>query len=251
MRRLIFNADDYGLTPGVSAGILAARAGVVRATTVLANLAPPAALHALADSGLSIGCHLNLSLGRPLSPGYPAELLDPAGNFVKALALDPATWEPPARRDTALAEWEAQLWRLEQAGLRLDHLDSHHHAHLLDPLFRTALGLARRWRLALRCDSTHLEAARIAGVPATDSFIASFFGREAITREALLAALSRAEGETVEVMCHPGQADPALSAISSYVDERETELKLLGNPALAHELESAGWRLCGFNDGLG
>lgn len=251
MRRLIFNADDYGLSPGVSAGILAARHGAVRATTVLANLAPPAELHALSDSGLSCGCHLNLSLGQPLSPGYPTELLDPAGNFVKELALNPATWEPPARRDAALAEWEAQLWQLEQAGLRLDHLDSHHHVHLLEPLFRTALGLGRRWRLALRCDSAHRGEARAAAVPVADEFLTCFFGREAVTREALLAALKQAEGETVEVMCHPGWIDPALRAISSYVEERELELELLGSPELSRELEAAGWRLCGFSEALG
>ena len=39
-RRLIVNADDFGLTPGVSAGILSAhRHGIVTSTTLLATAA--------------------------------------------------------------------------------------------------------------------------------------------------------------------------------------------------------------------
>ena len=44
-RRLIVNADDFGLTAGVSGGILRAhREGVVTSTTVLASLPPQVTL---------------------------------------------------------------------------------------------------------------------------------------------------------------------------------------------------------------
>ena len=52
-RRVIFNADDYGLSPGVSAGILAAVEGVVRSTTVMANLVSHLEADFLRRSGLS------------------------------------------------------------------------------------------------------------------------------------------------------------------------------------------------------
>ena len=44
MRVLIVNADDFGLSPGVSAGILGAhRHGIVTSTTALVNRAIPPA----------------------------------------------------------------------------------------------------------------------------------------------------------------------------------------------------------------
>src|SRR5207244_10737724 len=71
MRRLIVNADDFGLTPQVSAGILTAhRHGIVSSTTALVTVAiDDDSVGALRDSGLGVGLHVNLTLGRPLSRG--------------------------------------------------------------------------------------------------------------------------------------------------------------------------------------
>ena len=82
-RRLIVNADDFGLTPGVSEGILAAhRHGIVTSTTVLVNSSiPPHHVARARDSGLGIGLHANLTLGRPLTSG--AALVDESGRFVR------------------------------------------------------------------------------------------------------------------------------------------------------------------------
>src|SRR6267142_778485 len=82
-RRLIVNADDFGLAPGVSAGILAAyRHGIVSSTTLLATGAIGAeSVRALRDSGLGVGLHVNLTLGRPLSGGR--SLVDTDGRFVR------------------------------------------------------------------------------------------------------------------------------------------------------------------------
>ena len=70
-RRLIVNADDFGVTEGVSRGILRAhREGLVTSTTVLASLPPQPELDAVArdSAGLGLGLHFNLTLGRPVSP---------------------------------------------------------------------------------------------------------------------------------------------------------------------------------------
>ena len=71
MRTLIVNADDFGLTRGVSAGILAAhRHGIVTSTTVLVTADPDRAqLAAARDAGLGLGLHVNFTLGRPLTRG--------------------------------------------------------------------------------------------------------------------------------------------------------------------------------------
>src|SRR5256885_13268680 len=72
-RCLIVNADDFGLSPGVTDGILEAHAaGVVSSVSVLVNA--PGWEHAVAalraaGSTLGAGLHLNLTTGEPVSGG--------------------------------------------------------------------------------------------------------------------------------------------------------------------------------------
>ncbi|MGH7310933.1 MAG: ChbG/HpnK family deacetylase, partial [Candidatus Rokuibacteriota bacterium] len=83
MRRLIVNADDFGMTPGVSAGILRAhRHGIVTSTTMLVTAdVDRDQLAAALDSGLGLGIHLNLTLGKPLTGA--SSLVDVDGRFVR------------------------------------------------------------------------------------------------------------------------------------------------------------------------
>ncbi|MCC7479589.1 ChbG/HpnK family deacetylase [bacterium] len=245
-RILIFNADDYGLSPSISAGILASSSGVVRSTSVMANFVTEDEARALMESGMSIGGHLNLSTGYPLSSDYPEELLLPDGRFNKELALQASTWESQAMRDAALREWWAQLDRISLLGIHIDHLDSHHHTHLLEPLFTSALDLALARRLGLRVRGQQYGKAWAAGVPAPEHFYEGFFGYNNIGRAGLLEALSRIQGAVVEVMCHPGIVDMLAYERTSYQEEREAELALLGDALLVTELEAQGWTIGGY-----
>jgi predicted glycoside hydrolase/deacetylase ChbG (UPF0249 family) len=245
-RRLIVNADDYGLSPAVSAGILKAARGLVTSTTVLANLVTPLELKFLKNADLSAGAHLNVSLGAPLSPDYPAELLLAHGGFSKPLALSAATWSDEGRREAVRREWCAQIDKLVVSGIELDHLDSHHHVHLLEPLLPLALELAREYDLALRVRAEQAPAARQAGVRAPDCLAEDFFGMDNIGREALLAEIEKAPGATVELMCHPGLTDGLLKLRSGYVKERELELATLCDTRLIEEVGNKGWILSGY-----
>ena len=91
-RRLIINADDFGLSPGVNRGIVEAHAsGSVTSTSMLVNL--PAfgdAVHYAARSpGLGVGLHFNLTAGAPLSRAEDVpSLCDPAtGRFLSLRRL--------------------------------------------------------------------------------------------------------------------------------------------------------------------
>src|SRR5262245_60919462 len=88
-RTLIVNADDFGLTEGVSRGILEAHArGIVTSTTLLVNRGVGGQqLEQLRGSGLGVGLHVNLTLGAPVSdPRRVPSLIDVEGRFVR----DPA-----------------------------------------------------------------------------------------------------------------------------------------------------------------
>jgi chitin disaccharide deacetylase len=239
---LIFNADDYGLSPGVSRGILEAAGGVVRSTTVMANFVAAEEAELLKQSGLACGAHLNISSGRPLTK-YPQQLLMADGSFDKALALNPATWEDEALRAAVVAEWEAQLEYLYDLGLRIEHLDSHHHTHMVGFLFAEGARFAQDTDLPLRCRSLMRGYLRDVGVSGPDDLIETYFGAGNLTREALLSALSHAQGEIVEVMCHPGYVDDVLRERSGYLEEREEECRVLSDPGLAKALKKLGWQL--------
>lgn len=147
-RRLIVNADDYGLTRGTSEAILRAhREGVVTSTSVLA-LAPaaPSTLPWLLDEpALGVGAHLAAVGEDPplLSAREIPTLVDRRGRL-------PASWRALLPRcaagrvdpDDLRREFRAQLDLLEGAGLRLDHVDSHQNVHLWPMIGEVVLEVA-------------------------------------------------------------------------------------------------------------
>src|SRR5512141_57922 len=71
MKRLIVNADDFGLTTGVNRAIIEChQRGIVTSATLMANSAAFEDAVALAKQNprLSVGCHVTLMDGEPLLP---------------------------------------------------------------------------------------------------------------------------------------------------------------------------------------
>ena len=126
-RVLIVNADDFGLTRGVSRGILESyRRGIVTSTTLMVNRdADPAQLEDLRSSGMGVGLHVNLTLGAPVSDTKRvASLLDDAGQFVR----DARAQAQRARPEEARIEIGNQIEAFRRLMGRFPtHLDSHHH----------------------------------------------------------------------------------------------------------------------------
>ena len=228
MRTLIVNADDFGLTRGVSAGILAAhRHGIVTSTTVLVTANPDRAqLAAARDAGLGLGLHVNFTLGRPLTRGR--SLVDGKGAFVR----DARRAAAGANAREARAEIEAQIARFEKLVGRLPtHLDTHHHVGLHAPVRDVVLAVARTLGLAVRSQDEAARArARSAGLRTTDHFFGES-GPDAYWSAARTLAHLRALPPGVsEFMCHPGRFDDDLG-YSRYGRQREVEMIGLGAPA--------------------
>lgn len=135
-RLLIVNADDYGLTVGVSRAILKAHAEGVVTSTSLLTLAPgfdktAAWLHDAPTLGL--GAHLAVVGEDPplLSAREIPTLVDARG----ALANSWRTFLPRAAAgridpDDLRREFGAQFERIVSAGLSVDHVDTHQNLHL-------------------------------------------------------------------------------------------------------------------------
>lgn len=146
-RLLIVNADDFGMTAGISAGILAAHHhGIVTSTSVLANGRALAGYAApLRDTGLGVGVHLAMVGEDPplLSSSEIPTLVDRAGRFS-------ATWTAVVRGmlagrvdpDDIAREFRAQLERVRSYDLTLTHLDAHQHLQLWPSVRDVVLALA-------------------------------------------------------------------------------------------------------------
>lgn len=262
---LIVNADDYGLTPGVSAGIRrAALEGIVTSTTAMMNQPASAAElpKALADCPvLGIGVHLTLTVGRPLlQADNIRSLVDENGFFFRQQAFIERL--PQIDPDEALAEWSAQVEQfIQMTGRKPDHLDSHHHSSYFTPaLFERFLNLAARFDCPIRYpyndDSTGASEFLHGNLPdggleeiikltaefcphRPQHFCANFYGETASLTflQEIISQIAASPWQSWELMCHPAEVDAELRAISSYSDARTNELQALTNPRLLTLLE--------------
>jgi predicted glycoside hydrolase/deacetylase ChbG (UPF0249 family) len=245
VRRLIVNADDFGLTRGVSEGILRAqREGIVTSTTAIVTLAPQPDLEAAAAGreGLGLGLHLNLTWGPPASPpDRVRSLVDGEGRFHR----DPRAAAGRAEPDEVRREAEAQLEAFARRfGRAPTHLDSHHHVHRLPGVLDPVAGVASAARLPLRSqDAGFREGLRRLGIATPDHFLGGDDPSPYWTPERLLDALATLPLGVTELMCHPGRYDDTL-AWSRYGPPREVELQALTDPEARHTVERLGIALC-------
>jgi predicted glycoside hydrolase/deacetylase ChbG (UPF0249 family) len=259
MKRLIINADDFGLAPGVNRAIVELQeAGALSSTTLMAT-APyfsPAVYMAFAQPRLAIGCHVVLVDGSPcLRKEEVPSLLDPRDgsgfrSTVGRFAAD--LLRGRIREQEIEAEAVAQIRRIQSSGLTVSHIDSHKHLHAFPKVLAPLLRAARQcgvlcvrnpfepwWSLrATRAAS----AWRRAQVRAMGSQRRSFLRLTAkhgmitadgsmgllatgILDDAVLRSLIQAMPQgTWELVCHPGYKDAALDQARTRLREsRETE----------------------------
>jgi predicted glycoside hydrolase/deacetylase ChbG (UPF0249 family) len=273
MKKLILNADDYGLTPGVSRGIRYAFAhGALSSTTAIMNLPGTAAELEAArreTPALPVGIHLCLTLGRPITP--PDEipsLVDEAGRFFDRRAF--LTHLESIRPEEAGMEWRAQIEALLAKEISPDHLDSHHFVSYLSPgLLESMLKLAAEYSLPVRppagCDMKitvlfpdlpvsvegFLEEdapsiIRRASIMMPDRLYIGFYDKTA-TFKNLLRIFDGVPDGVSEIICHPGLADAELRQISDYAEERGYELGILMDSDLPRLLSDRQIDLCGYS----
>jgi chitin disaccharide deacetylase len=277
-RPLIVNADDFGRTPGVSAGILRAHLeGIVTSTTAMMNMPGVAAdLHQAKTEAprLGLGVHLNFTAGRPLlPPEWCASLVDEHGRFLtqEAIMAAPDRVKP----DELRAELKSQIVTFKNAmGALPDHVDAHHFVHLYPPLFEVYLDLADSFKLPARiplprqaAELDHLPpiiahlspvAAKQIGradlallaaraIKTTDHFVAAFFDKT-VSAPFLMELLASLPQGSSELMTHPGLLDDPLRAESGYNLQREAELAVLTHSQVIEYLDTLDIRLCTFAD---
>ncbi|MCC7105681.1 MAG: ChbG/HpnK family deacetylase [Chloroflexi bacterium] len=278
-RRLIVNADDFGLSPAVNRGILQAhRDGPVTSASLMANL--PAAADAVAlwqaAPSLGLGLHLNLTADRPICPPDQVPSLRRAdGRFFALGELLARLTTGRTRVADVERELAAQVERALALGGRLDHLDGHHHIHVHPRVAPVVLRLARRYgvkavrapaegvapirnhhpgpRGAIRVLGISLfgrlfaALARRAGLRTTAHFrgmaLGTGFGPVALQRE--LRQLPRG---LTELMVHPGRLDDEAARFTTFTVGRDRELAALVASETREALQTVGARLVRWSD---
>lgn len=252
---VVVNADDFGASEEtVRATIECFEAGALTSATIMPGMPATEAALAYARSHPDVGFGVHLSfvangLERPLSdPTHLGGLVDGEGRFRRAgdarrLAL--------ARRIPVAAiarEAEAQLIAVRDAGVRISHVDSHRHMHKLGP-FRDALEVVLP-RFGIRHVRNAQDVWLRRHVKSPTFWYGRVWRRRLMRRfattqhfymptsaddrgwaEALLAAMRRLPGGSLEVGVHPGFEEGWRD------DERRSVLEFARNAREAgHEL---------------
>jgi predicted glycoside hydrolase/deacetylase ChbG (UPF0249 family) len=151
--RLVVNADGFGTDAAIARGTLRAhREGIVTSTSVIGNCADPDAVRAdlaLAPA-LGVGVHLTLTGGTPIArPSTIRSLLGPDEHFPSEVRDVFLSWAKAApRADEIEREFDAQVARLRDTGLTIDHLDTCHYVGFLPVVGRAVEAVARRHGIA-------------------------------------------------------------------------------------------------------
>jgi hopanoid biosynthesis associated protein HpnK len=284
VRRLIINADDFGLTSGVNRAIAEANhSGVLTSATIMANARAfeEAASLAKSQPGLKTGCHIVLIDGEPVSSNLPSLTNGSARfrNSLKEFALAAVRQRLSAQE--IQCEAEAQIRKIHARGITLTHIDSHKHTHMfphvLRPLLRAARACGicairnpfeplRTWPGGMLLDAPALWL-RCAGVMTFQMFAAEF--RRALKEEGmvstdgtvgiaatgkldqkmLLSILSGLPEGTWELVCHPGYSDADLkSAGTRLTVSREVELSALTSAETKEVLARQKIELISYSD---
>ncbi len=132
MNKVIINADDLGMNIRCTKAIAKAFAkGLVTDTTMMSTGEYfDGALELAREQGFfdKIGIHLNLTEGIPLTEGIKKlERFVTNGRFNKS--YNGTTPLSKAEEEAIYTELSAQVERLEKAGVKITHADSHHHIH--------------------------------------------------------------------------------------------------------------------------
>lgn len=230
-RRVIVNADDFGQSRGINAGIIRAHEeGIVTSASLMVRWpsAAAAASYARDHRALSVGLHLDLGEWRydngQWLPVYEVVCFD----------------DRPALEAEAFKQLE--IFR-DLMHANPTHLDSHQHVHLREPAGAVTRVLADALEIPLRSRDRRVR------------YCGKFYGQSAeglpmpelIHPEHLIRILMELPTGISELGCHPGSADDR-ELMTMYREERASEVKALCDRRVRAALEESGIEVCSFRD---
>lgn len=280
MRKLIINADDFGLSSGVNRAVEQAwQQGVLTQASLMAggDAFDEAVAIAKRNPGLQVGLHLTLVQGKPvLPPDKLPGLVGSNGCFPdNPVLVGMRLFFDPTIRMQLRNEIEAQILKVKQAGIPLSHIDGHLNIQMHPTVFSvlselmqlhgiTSFRISRERLLQnLRYDRTRL-AGKLAerfifGALASHARpslryhsvttaveVKGMLNSGRMTEEYLLAIAENLQPGLTEWYLHPGcLPDPEISRrMPDY--QHEQELAALLSPRLRFRLQELGITLTNY-----
>lgn len=286
-KRLIVNADDFGLTQGVNRGIIEGhRNGIVTSTSLMTNM--PAFNQAVAmareNPRLAVGVHLTLINGRPIArPSDVSSLLDGQGFFFdNPFALLRRLIGGRVKHREIEIEVRAQIEKaLGELG-SISHLDGHKHLHIYPGILRPVLSVAKDYGIecirypvertmgfgAIWRSSRSLQIVKQYGTSRAIAILCLLEKRKLdyngfstpdhcvgithtgfLNKGTLREIIRSLPQGTTELICHPGYvSDELVKTPTRLRYEREHELDAITSPDIAELIRSETIQLISYRD---
>jgi predicted glycoside hydrolase/deacetylase ChbG (UPF0249 family) len=255
MKKLVVNADDFGLTEGISSGIIEGfNNGIIASASLITTMPafPHAVGLALENPHLDIGVHLSLTVGQPCAKSAKLAPILKKGMFVQSYRrVIKTVYANDIRLVDIKTEMSAQIRKVQDAGLNITHLDSHQHIHMVPRLFRLLLALMKDHQIPfIRIPNELIRAHNLRNSKGWGLFVLGLIGKlsrktvihsglntseyfwglscsESMSLHDLICVLRSLRPGINELMCHPGYNDATLKAIYDRPSFRQQELSAL------------------------
>ncbi|MGX7777088.1 carbohydrate deacetylase [Streptococcus pluranimalium] len=255
MKQVIINADDFGYSPAVNAGIVKAyQDGILTSTTLMANM--PGCLEAVElakkNPGLGVGVHMVLTCGQAMTKG---KTISQNGHFYSL--KDYQEYRSQIDDEEIFEEWCHQIDYLLEKGLQPTHIDSHHHLHTFPENLVITKRIAQKYQLPMR-NAYDLEKnvslpyqigatgfLDLSNYPNIRDLSHSFEELKPECLDEIRAVLDLVKDNAItELMVHPAYVDEILYFNSSFNVQRIKEVSLLCDKHVAAVFNDYQIQLC-------
>ena len=244
MKYLIVNADDFGLSDYINEGIIKAhKAGAITNATlmIMREYKREAVRLAKENPSLCVGLHLDLD-----------ELLGGAERGPERFEMGriSETLSDRSFLREVESEIEGQIMDFKRTGLKLTHIDGHHHLHAVPEIFSLIVGKMVRHGIKTIRFSREFDLIKYPPIRWTEGFFAEM--KELLRKNNIKVAdhfvtgwqsydLKDIRDGVTELMVHPGTKE----------EWRVRELETLMSPEWMEALKANDIKLISFRDLVG
>lgn len=265
MKKLIVNADDFGYSEEINKGIIESHInGIVTSTSMIVNMPGFKSAVKLVKKhhSLDVGIHLNLTEGKPLLNSPLAVKGKFSGSYLNFILNK-------YPEEEIEAELEAQITKLESAGIKISHIDGHQHIHVFPNVFKIIINLAKKHNIKyIRIPDEKIISNKILfgsildgqliknivlstlsinkkklltknGLKTTDNFYGVLSANQ-LTFTKLASIVKNIENGTSELICHPGNEN-----YDNYLN-RVREKKILTHENIKQLIKNQNIKLTNF-----
>ncbi len=201
---------------------------------------------------LAVGVHLTLTCGKPILGKKVSSLIRNDGNFYNLCDFENENVK--IDENELYDEWKTQIDKLYSLGIKLSHIDSHHHIHTFNQTAEIAKTLSKEYNLPVRncnkaVDDDDINFLDLCNYePIRDMSSKYISVREKCFEIIESNILKNIEFKKSEAMCHPAFIDSPLLEGSSFNIPRVREVDILCDPYMRELINKYDIELCNYNN---